>query len=473
MNPPIKKLTVVITLMFVVLMTALTYIHFFQAPSLNADSRNARTIYREYNTDRGDIIVAGSAIASSQPSEDKYKYQRTYTNGPLYAALTGYFSVRYDALTGLERAQNSVLSGSDSSLFAQRIQDLITGKQPTGGSVSLTINPEAQTAAAQALGNRAGAVVAIEPSTGRILALYSSPSYDPNQLASHDWDTAKNAWEAISNDPAKPTLNRATGGDLYPPGSTFKIITASAMLESGLTADSLIDAPTTYNLPGSSAVVTNTSGACGDGSGKATMRTALVLSCNTAFASGAVSLGADKIIQQAEAYGFNKEVDIGLPTSASLFPTPDDDAALALDAFGQKDIQASALQMAMVSAAVANHGILMKPYIVDETLTSDLQTISRTEPKEFSRPISPQTADELTSMMKDVVTAHPSTGVAGVPTAGKTGTAENSGEPHAWYMAFDIAQTPRVAVAVFVQNGGDGASEAGPIAAQVIKAVVG
>lgn len=472
MNPPIKKLTIVITLMFVVLMTALTYIHFFQAPSLNADSRNARTIYREYNTDRGDIIVAGSAIASSQPSDDKYKYQRTYANGPLYAALTGYFSVRYDSLTGLERTQNSVLSGSDSSLFAQRIQELITGKQPTGGSVSLTINPAAQTAAAEGLGDQAGAVVAIEPTTGRILALYSSPSFDPNQLASHDPDTANNAWETLNNDSAKPTLNRATGGDLYPPGSTFKIITASAMLESGLTADSMVDAATEYTLPGSTAVVTNTSGVCGDGSGKATIRTALVLSCNTTFAAAGVSLGADKLIAQAEAYGFNQPLDIDLPVGSSLFPKPADDAALAMDAFGQKDIQASALQMAMVSAAVANHGILMKPYIVDEILTSDLQTVSRTEPTEFSRPVSRETADQLTSMMEDVAEHTAGSHVPGVTTAGKTGTAENAGEPHLWYIAFDVAEESHVAVAVFVQNGGVSPNTAVPIAAKVIEAVM-
>lgn len=470
MNQPLRKLTVIVVILFLMLMGALSYIHFFQAPSLNADGRNVRTIYQEYGTDRGSIVVAGEPIADSVPAKGRYKFQRRYADGPLYAPITGYFSVAYSSLTGLERSQNSVLNGADSSLLTQRIQELITGKQPRGGSVALTINPKAQKAAAEALAGRTGAVVAIEPTTGKILALVSSPSFDPNQLASHTYATAEKAWDSYQADKNNPLLNRAIGGDLYPPGSTFKIITASAMLESGLTPDSLVDAPTAYTLPGTNTQVRNAVGVCGDGSGKATLRTALVLSCNTTFAAGGVKVGAQKLLDKAKLYGFGQDLDIGMPTRASRFPQPADQAALALDSFGQKDIQASPLQMAMVAAAVANHGTLMKPYLVDQTLTADLAVVAQTTPTVFSEPISRTTADQLTSMMKDVVSHNPSAAVAGVNTAGKTGTAENSGDNHAWYIGFEAAEKSRVAVAVFVEHGGTGGVTTAPIAAQVIQA---
>ncbi|MCI6574059.1 MAG: penicillin-binding protein [Arcanobacterium sp.] len=470
MNQPLRKLTAIVIVMFLMLIGALTYIHFFQAPSLNADSRNVRTIYQEYGTDRGNIVVAGEPIADSVPAKGQYKFQRTYADGPLYAPITGYFSVAYNSLTGLERSQNTLLSGSDSSLITQRIQELITGKQPRGGSVALTINPAVQKAAMDALDGRTGAVVAIEPTTGKILALVSSPSFDPNKLASHTFATAEEAWNAYQADEQQPLLNRAIGGDLYPPGSTFKIVTASAMLESGLTPDSMVDAPTSYTLPGTNTQIYNAVGVCGDGSGKATLRTALVLSCNTTFAAGGVAVGAEKLIEKAKQYGFGQDLDIGLPTTASRFPQPADKASLAMDSFGQKDVQASPLQMAMIAAAVANHGTLMKPYLVDQTLTADLAVVSQTNPTVFSQPISRTTADQLTSMMKDVVSHTPSAAVSGVNTAGKTGTAENAGDDHAWYIGFEAAEKSRIAVAVFVEHGGFGSVTAAPIAAQVIQA---
>ena len=471
MNPPMKKMMAIIVIMFLSLMAALTYIHFFQAAKLNADGRNARTIYRQYQMDRGSIVVAGEPIADSVPSDDDYKYLRTYAQGSLYAHLTGYYSVVYNSMAELEKSQNSVLSGSDSSLFKQRIQELITGKQPQGGTVALTIDPAVQQAAAQALGNRKGAVVAINPTSGKILAMYSSPSYDPNQLASHSSETAQQAWESYNSNPDKPLLNRASGGDLYPPGSVFKIITASAMLESGLTPESKIDSPTLYTLPGTTTQIPNATGVCGDGSGKSTLRTALVLSCNTSFAKAGVDLGASVLQKKAEDFGFGKSIDIGISMNPSQFPDPADEASLAMDAFGQKDIQVSPLQMAMVASAVANHGTLMQPYLVDQTLSSDLEILSTTKPRVFSEPISRGVADQLTSMMLDV-TKHDSLGLPGVNVASKTGTAENAGEDHAWFISFEAAEDSRVAVAVFVEHGGYGARTAGPIAMSVMKAAL-
>ena len=473
MNPPLRKLSVVVLIMFVTLMVALTYIQFFRAPSLNADGRNVRTLYAQYGTDRGNLVVGGEAITSSEPVDDAYKFQRMYANGPLYAPLTGYFSVAFNSMTELERSQNGILSGSDSSLFTQRLQQLITGAQPKGGSVSLTIDPVIQQAAADALAGQKGAIVALEPSTGKILALVTTPTYDPNTLATHDATAAQQAWEELNADPDKPLMNRATSGDLYPPGSSFKIVTVAAMEEEGITSDSVIEAPTTYTLPGTATDVTNFVGECGDGSGQTSLRTALVLSCNTPFAIAGVEMGAQKLMDKAAEFGFGQELDLGIDYTPSLFPEPSDDAALAMDAFGQRDIQTTPLQMAMVAAAVANHGTLMKPYLVDQTLSADLSVISTTAPEEFSQPMSRAIADDITSMMKDVVAdRYVGARVPGVDVAGKTGTAENAEAPHAWFIGFDAGENPKIALAVFVENGGLGGDVAGPLAAQVIQAAV-
>lgn len=475
MNPPLRKLSAIVMVMFLTLMVAVTYIQFFKAPDLNADARNVRTLYREYGTDRGPIIVAGNAITTSEPVDDPYKYQRTYVNGPDYAHVTGYFSTVYNSMTGLERAENGVLGGSDSSLVTQRLQELITGKQPQGGAIALTIDPDAQAAAIKALGNRKGAVVAIDPKTGAILALVSTPSFDPNLLAAHDSATATTAWTELNADPAKPLYNRAIAGDLYAPGSSFKILTAAAMLENGLTADSLVEAPTELKLPGTSHIVHNPGErACGDGSGNVPFRQAFLESCNTAFAIGGMELGDEKMMDMAEAFGFGQELSIPLKVTPSQFPKPANQAALAMDSFGQQDIRVTPLQMAMVAAAISNDGELMKPYLVAQTLTADLEVISTTEPSSLGSPISSKTAKELEKMMADVVNKGTGTYAAlgNVQVVGKTGSAEIGVgvEPHAWFVGYETEN--RVAVAVFVENGGDGGQQAGPIAGKVIDAVV-
>ncbi|QOQ39693.1 peptidoglycan D,D-transpeptidase FtsI family protein [Trueperella pecoris] len=478
MNPPLRRLSIVVIIMFLTLMVAATLIQFVRAPSLNADERNARTLYREYGVDRGPIIVAGDPITGSTPIESPYNYLRTYAQPELYAPITGYFSVIHNSLTGIERAENGVLGGSDDRLTPQRLEELITGTDPKGGAVSLTINPAAQKAAWDALGKRQGAVVAIEPSTGKILALVSKPSFDPNPLASHDRATATQAWEQYSADPAKPLLNRAIGDDLYAPGSVFKMITAAAMVEGGLNADSMVEAPYTYSPPGTSHEIFNPlKHQCGDGSGQVPLRVAFTESCNTAFAIGGINAGAAKMQALAKAFGFGQDLNIPLRVRPSQFPDPADKAALAMDSFGQRDILTSPLQMAMVASAIANHGTLMKPYLVDQTFTADLGVLSTTSPSEFSKPISATTAGELQKMMVDVV--NKGTGayaaLSYVQVAGKTGTAELGPDipPHGWFAGFDATDNPRVAVAVLVINGGDGGQNAGPVARAVIDAVVG
>lgn len=477
MNPPLRKLTAVVIVMFLTLMGAATYIQFFSAPELNAHPRNSRTLYRELGTERGPIIVAGESITGSEPVDDRYNFVRTYTQGPEYAHITGYFSVVESAMTGIERAENSVLGGSDDSLATQRIEELITGRQPAGGGVALTIDPKAQQAAWDALGSRRGAVVALEPDTGRILALVSKPSFDPNLLSSHDSDTVKNAWADYSADDATPLLNRATGGELYAPGSSFKILTAAAMIEDGLTADSVVDAPDAYSPPNTTHQIRNPlQRTCGDGSGQVPLRVAFTESCNTTFAMGAVDLGWTKMNSMAQSLGIGDEISIPLDVRPSRFPEPEDDAALAMDGIGQRDVQVSVLQMAMIGSAVANNGVLMTPYLVDQTLTADLGVVSTSSPREYSRPFSATTAAELEKMMIDVVNdgSGQYAALGNVQVAGKTGSAQvaNGVEPHSWFVGYDAVENPQVTVAVFIENGGDGGQNAGPVARDVIDAVV-
>ncbi|WP_394262763.1 peptidoglycan D,D-transpeptidase FtsI family protein [Trueperella sp.] len=478
MNPPLRKLVAVAIVMFVTLMAAATSIQFFRADSLNTDARNARTLYKEYGVDRGPIIVAGTPITDSVAVASPYNYQRTYLEPALYAHATGYFSVTHNSMTGIERAENSILGGSDTSLAPQRIEELFTGEDPEGGAVQLTIDPAVQQAAWDALGDRRGAVVAIEPSTGRILAMVSKPSYDPNLIASHDSQTANEAYQTYNTDDAKPLLNRAIGDDLYAPGSVFKIITAAAMIENGdLTADSLVEAPHTFSPSGTTHEIYNPlQRECGDGSGNVPLRTAFVESCNTAFAIGGIDVGAEEMVAMAEAFGFHQELSIPLTVRPSSFPEPQDQAELAMASFGQRDVVASPLEMAMVASAVANDGVIMTPYLVDQTLTADLGVISTTSPSTFSEPITEQTAAELETMMIDVVNHGTGAYAASsyVQVAGKTGSAQvaDGVSPHAWFAGFDAGENPRVAVGVFVENGGDGGQVAGPIARSVIEAVV-
>ena len=466
--------------MFIVLMVAATSIQFIQAPALNADARNARTLYREFGTERGPIIVSGESIAVSAPNDGLYEFQREYRDDGAYSHVTGYFSTVFNSMTGIEKAENSVLGGSDSSLAGQRLQDLITGSQPQGGAVELTLEDGVQQAAIDAMAGRRGAVVALDPKTGAVLAQVSLPTYDANTIATQDSAAAQEAWTALSEDPEKPLVDRTSGGDQYPPGSIFKMLTAVAMLENtpGLTPDTLVDAPTSWSPPGTSHEIWNPGqAACGDGSGQTSLRQTFVQSCNTAYAIGGVDVGADKMIAQAESFGFGETFHTPLTVSPSRFPEPESQAALAMDSFGQQDIMVTPMQMAMIASAIANDGVLMEPYIVKQTLTADLEPVSTTKPSEYSRPMSEQTAAYMQQMMVDDVVS--GTGylaaIDGVDVAGKTGTAELTGsDRHAWVAAFAPADDPQIAVVVILENDpGDGGSSAAPVAREIIRAKLG
>lgn len=477
MNTPLRRLSSVVMVMFLGLMLGATWVQFAQAPALNNDQRNVRTLYREYGNFRGPIVVGGQAIASSVPVDDSFGYQRVYANGPLYAPVTGFYSVVYGR-EGIERYFNTELNGSADSLFYERLQDLVTGRQTRGASVELTIDPVLQQVAWDALGDQRGAVVALDPTTGEILAMVSKPSYDPNALASHDFAATREAWAALTTDPSQPMANRAIAGNTYPPGSTFKLVTAAAALENGLTADTPVAAPQTLTLPQTSTVLHNFGGSACSPTGAMTLADALRVSCNTAFAQIGVDLGADELRAQAEAFGFDTPLNVPMRVAESHFPEDPDAPQTALSAIGQYEVRVTPLQMAMVAATIGNGGVQMTPYLVQTVRSQDLTVVETAEPVERGRAVSASTAAQLRDMMVSVV--ENGTGraarIPGIAVAGKTGTAQTSDDvpPHAWFTAFAPAEAPRIAVAVVVEHGGSMGSEAtgGAVAAPIARAVI-
>ncbi|MET4226084.1 peptidoglycan D,D-transpeptidase FtsI family protein [Oerskovia enterophila] len=481
MNVPLRRVATVVLVMFLALMVSTTYIQFVQADSLNNDPRNVRQIYQEYGNFRGPIVVAGESVALSTPIDDPYGYQRSYTNGPLYGHVTGFFSI-VNGTKEIERTENEFLNGQASTLWIDRLQGLITGKKPQGASVELTIDPAAQQAAYDALGDQRGAVVAIEPSTGKILALVSKPSYDPNLLATHDTKAAREAYTSLINADDDPLVNRAISGNTYPPGSTFKLVTAAAALESGqYTPETVIPAPDEYPYANSTQTMKNFGGARCSPTGEQTLADAMRISCNTAFADLGVTLGGDAMRDQAEDFGFDSKLSIPMTVTPSHFPdaeVTDDAGQLARASIGQGDVRVTPLQMAMVSAAIANGGKQMTPYTVATVRGADLDVVQQNEPSLLRTSVSPTVASQLTSMMISVVEggSGKAAKIDGVQVAGKTGTAEHQSgaAPHAWFTGFAPAENPQVAVAVIVENGGDSGNEAtgGAVAAPIAKAVM-
>lgn len=483
MNKELKRVSVVVLAMFVALLASSTFITGVQADSLRADPRNSRAILQSYSAQRGAIIVDGKAVAESKPVDDQYKFLRTYSDGDLYSPITGYYTLGEGA-TGIENALNKQLTGNSNSQFFDKLNSLLTGKDPEGASVNTTIDATVQKVAYDALGNNTGAVVAIEPSTGKILAMVSKGSYDPNQLASHDRTAVLKAYNTLINDSSQPLINRAIQGDLYFPGSTFKLVVAAAAFESGdYTKDSKLPNPASLTLPGSSSKINNAEGgACGGGS-TVTIETALIDSCNIPFAELGAKLGYDRINDMAKAFGFETALEIPQKTAESVFPQTDgDQAKLMLQSFGQGSVRESPLQVAMTTAAIANGGKEMTPTLIESIVNPDLSPLQEFRAKTFANPISESTASTLTTLMTEVVARGTGTNarISGVDVAGKTGTAENgTGDPYTlWFTGFAPAANPKVAVAVVVGNGAGqgqslvGNSAAAPIAKQVMEAVL-
>ena len=481
MTPEIKRVANFILLMFLSLFVAASAMQVVNADSLSNDPRNQRAVYEGYKTQRGAILVNNKPIAESIKTSDAYRYLRQY-NGEQYSAITGFYSL-FQGRTGLENVLDSSLRGDNSAAFFEQLNALLSGNPVSGASVELTIDEDVQLAAWNAMGNMKGAVVAIEPATGRILALVSKSGFDANLLSTHNTADASANYKKLLTNKNAPLINRAIGGDLYAPGSVFKLIVAAAAFESGeYTPQSKLPNPKTYILPGTTTAITNSGeGRCG-GATTVSIATALKLSCNIPFAQLGISLGQEAIAKQAKAFGFGEELSIPLKATPSVYPENLDDAQTALTSFGQFDVRVTPLQMAMVSAAIANAGIEMKPYLVDQIFTSNLTLLEEGKPTELRRSITTSTAERLKTMMIASVSSGVGSNarISGVKVAGKTGTAENGvNDPYTlWFTGFAPADNPQVAVAVVIEDGGGkgqsgrGNTLAAPIAKKVMEAVL-
>jgi penicillin-binding protein A len=488
MNKPLRRIAIFCGLLVLTLLIRDNWLQYVKADSLKNDTDNRRVTIARYATPRGDIIVDGDPITgSTETKNNDLKYKRTYKNGPMWAPVTGFASQAFGA-TQLESIDDGILTGDDDRLFFRKTLDMITGKQQQGGNVVTTLNAAAQKAAYDGLKKQGGkgAVVALEPSTGKILALASYPSYDPSSFAGASDSDAK-AWKSLlkKNNPNDPMQNRALR-ETYPPGSTFKVVTAAAALENGLykSADENTDSPLPYIMPGTTTPLKNEGNIpCKN----APLRVALKVSCNSVFGKIGADLGNDKMLAEAKKFGFDSEQFTPVRSNASVFSDKMDRSQTALSSIGQFNTAATPLQMAMVASAVANDGKLMKPYMVDELQSSNLDPVAKTDPEELSRPLSPKNAQILQSMMETVV--KDGTGknaqISGVTVGGKTGTAqhgvENSANPYAWFISYaklSDGSSP-VAVATVIEDDQanrediSGGGLAAPIAKSVMEAVIG
>ena len=485
MNKNLRQIFTVVVIMFVILGCSTTVFTAFRANELNADPRNRRALYYQFGAPRGSILSSdGTVLAKSDPSNDAFSYQRSYSNGQEYAPVTGFFSISQNADRGIEASRAALLSGTASALAVQKFKALLTGTENKGASIETSINTKLQDVAYQALSNQGydGAVVAIVPKTGRIVAMVSTPSYDPNVLAQHDTVKVNNAYAALTSDATNPMLNRATS-ELYPPGSTFKTVVAAAALESGkYQADTQIPAGSAYTLPNTATQLTNATTAANGTNGQISLSDAMAYSSNTAFAQLGVALGEDAIAEQAKKLGFGQSITVDGSTStgnpmkavASTFPSNLPADKLALAAIGQGDTLETPLQNAMIAAAIANGGTLMQPTLVDRVRASDLSTISETKPVVMSQAMSSNTASALTGMMENVVSKEsPTLAINGVQVAAKTGTAQigtDNQSIDAWVMGFAPADNPKIAVAVVIHNVNSfGVTAAGPVMKQVME----
>ncbi|GAB2791648.1 penicillin-binding protein 2 [Streptomyces daliensis] len=465
------------------LLGRVTWVQVVEGQALAEDDKNRRNAIEQYGHPFGDIIVGGKPVTgSSEVNSGDLKYKRTYTDGSLYSAVTGYSS-QVRGSTQLEGIYTDVLDGKDDRL--KNPLNLVTGEHTKPGNVITTIDPKVQKAGYSALGDKKGAAVAIDPDNGEILGLVSTPSYDPSKISGSDEsDTAH--WNKLSADEEKPMLNRALRQPV-PPGSTFKLVVAAAALEDGLysSVDERTDSPDPYTLKGSSTVLKNESASapCEN----ASIRTALRYSCNTVFAKMATELGADKVREQAEKFGFNNEKqDVPVRAYTSLYPKKMDSAQTGLSGIGQYEVTATPLQMAMVSQAIAHNGKLVDPHMVSKVQDSGGSTLQSYEDGDAEEVMSEDTASQLRSAMGTVVNEGTGTNakIPGMTVGGKTGTAQhgvdNSGTPYAWFTSYaKNSEGKQVAVAVVVEDSDAARAEvsgnglAAPIAKKLMSAALG
>lgn len=479
MNARIIKLFAFVAVCFAGLVGFTSYWTVFDATNLKNERVNKRPLFNAQKVERGRILAAdGTVIARSLPrgSGASLQYVRDYPEGGTYGHPIGYSFAEFGN-SEFEAFHNSELIG-DENEFAS-IFDELRGKDPVGNDIRTSIDPAAQQAAFDGLAGRPGAVVAIEPSTGAVKALVSQPPYDPN--------TVPFSLPELNQDPGSPLVNRVTQGQ-YPPGSTFKLVTAAAALDSGaITPDETINSPGTIEVQGNPLA-----NADGSDYGEINVTTALTGSVNTYFAQLGERIGTGTLEEYMTRFGFNEKPQIDLPAGqmsvSGVFGdgrllTADDAMDVGRLAIGQERLLATPIQMAEVAATIANGGTLMKPRIWSEVLDRDGRSIKNMNPDEQSEVISEEAASELTEAMKDVVSEGTGTAAAlsGIDVAGKTGTAEIpdvercEGLPNqAWFVGFAPADDPQVAVAATVEcTDGQGGTVAAPIAAAVMQAVLG
>ncbi len=506
MDRQIRRVGIGFVLLFALLFGQLTYVQVVAADRIANDPANAaRQIIAEYKVERGVILTRdGVVLAESVPAEEgsALLFDRDYPQGALYGHITGYYS-RIFGRSGLEDAMNEELSGEAPELAIQNLSDLILGRPREGASIVVTIDHDLQTAAADALGNLPGGVAAIDPNTGDILALVSNPSFDPLEISTGTDRAIRRAWKRLTDAEDRPLISRATD-ELFPPGSSFKIVTASAALENGFGIDSTWPNPHRLALPQTTNQLRNFADVhCNGGSATITLLEGFVESCNVTFGQVALEVGAREMAEQARAFGFcptfpptqtdclEETIPFVLEFETGRFPDPayfaDQQPLLAFSGVGLDNDLTNPLMQALVAGAVANEGTMMQPRLVTTVLDPQGRPVREYGVEQFSQPISDETARALTEMMRQVVSRGTAfSAFADSPcrdlVAGKTGTATGveSEAPHAWFTAFAPAGPGQrqIAVAVIVENGGGdteatGGAVAAPIARAVIEAYLG
>jgi penicillin-binding protein A len=497
MERRIRRVGIAFVVLFTVLFGQLAYVQVFAADDIKNNPANfSRQLIAEYNVRRGSILTAdGLVLAESVPAPpgSRYRFERRYPQGDLYGSITGYYSRIYGR-TGIEQSMNPYLSGEAPELAVSTFTDLFLGRSKRGASVIVTIDPRVQAVAKSALGGNEGAVVALDPSNGNVLALYSTPGFDPNVLSSGTDEQIRQAWGTLNDDPRKPLLPLATQ-ELFLPGSSFKLVTASAALENGYGTDSVWQNPHRLTLPLTNEQLQNFGDEfCNGGSSTVTLQIGFQESCNVTFAKVGLKLGPENMAEQAQAYGMclthppaqttcdEQPISFELPFQNGRFPEPSyferNDPLLAFSAIGLDNDLVNPMQMALIASAIANDGSLMNPRVVTQVRDAQGRVAREFRPQQWGQPISDATAEAMTQMMISVVNG--GTGyraaIPGIQVAGKTGTATNGpGEaPNAWFTAFAPAGAPRVAVSAIVLDGGDLGSEAtgGQVAAPIVKQVI-
>jgi peptidoglycan glycosyltransferase len=474
-NRQISRVAILVFVLFGALFVNLNVISLVIADDLANHPANRRLILREYSIERGLIVAGEDAIARSVETDGQFRFQRVYPEGPLYAHLTGYYSLVLQR-SGLEAALNEDLTGRSTEVVAQNLGELLAGRERPGNTVRLTVRPQIQEAARSALGDNVGAVVAIDPTSGAVLASFANPTFDPNPLSSLVPREINEAFAELNQpDAGEPLLDRTRQGT-YPPGSTFKLITAAAALERGLQPETAFPDEGTFDVPQTSADIGNFGGGlCADGE-QISLEDAMAVSCNTVFARLGVDLGTDALVDMAERFGFNARPPFELDVAPSVVPRDMDVPATAQSAIGQRDVRATPMQMALLAATIANGGQLPRPHIVEAVEDPNGELLRGpdsgrwTDPAGDGVPISPRTAAQLRDML--VLAVEDGTGgraaIDGVTVGGKTGTAQTGGDPLAWFIGFADED---VAVAVVVIDAGSDAT-GGAVAAPIARAVM-